>query len=81
MFFSSNKVNRQFFSLNSMNDDKITLLSESSASSLRVNQINNQSFFAFDIFYANKQQHLQKTVDIVARNFSTLFIKQLTYIR
>ena len=81
MFLLSSKINRQFFSLSSMNDNKIILLSESSANSSRVSQIDNQLFFVFNISYANKQQHLQKTTDIVARNFLTLLIKQLTYIR
>ena len=41
MFLSSNKINRQFFSLNSVNDDEIISLSKFSASSSRVNQIDN----------------------------------------
>ena len=81
MSLSSNFSSRQFSSSNSVNDDEITSLSEFSSSTSRVNQHDNQSSFAFDIFYANKQQHLQKTTDVITRKYSILHIEELTYIR
>ena len=81
MFLSSNFSNRQFSSSNSVNDDEITSLSEFFSSISRVNQHNNQSFFVFDIFYANKQQHLQEAADVITRKYSILHIEELTYIR
>ena len=64
-----------------MNDDEIISLFEFFLSISRVNQQNNQSFFIFNIFYANKQQHLQKAVDVIIRKYSTLYIEELIYIR
>ena len=81
MFLFSNFSSRQFSLLNSVNDDKVISLFEFSSSISRVNQQNNQSSFIFDIFYANKQQHLQKAIDVITRKYSTLYIKELTYIR
>ena len=80
MSFSSSFSSRQFLSSNSVNDDKIILLFEFFSNISRVNQHDNQSFFVFDIFYVNKQQHLQKAVDVIARKYSTLHIEELTYI-
>ena len=81
MFLSSNFLSRQFSSSNSMNGDEIISLSEFFLSISCVNQHDNQSFFVFNIFYANKQQHLQKTVDVITRKYSILHIEELTYIR
>ena len=81
MFFSSNFSNRQFSSSNSMNDDEIISLFEFFSSTSRVNQHDSQSSFVFNIFYVNKQQHLQEAADIIIRKYSILHIKELTYIR
>ena len=68
-------LNQQFSSSNSVNDDEITSLSEFFLSISRVNQHDNQLFFTFNIFYANKQQYLQKATDIIIRKYSILHIK------
>ena len=64
-----------------MNDDEVISLSEFFSSTSRVNQHDNQSSFVFDIFYANKQQHLQEATDVITRKYSILHIEELTYIR
>ena len=64
-----------------MNDDEITSLFKFFSNISCVNQHDDQLSFVFDIFYANKQQHLQETVDVITRKYSTLHIEELTYIR
>ena len=81
MFFSLNFLSRQFSSSNSINDDEVILLFKFFSSTSRVNQHDNQSFFIFDIFYANKRQHLQETTDVIIRKYLILHIEKLTYIR
>ena len=81
MFFFLNFSSRQFSSSNSVNDDEIILLFEFFSSISRVNQYDSQSSFVFDIFYTNKQQHLQETADVITYKYSILHIEELTYIR
>ena len=64
-----------------MNDDEVILLFKFFLSTSCVNQHDDQLFFAFDIFYVNKQQHLQEAVDVIIRKYLTLYIEELTYIR
>ena len=64
-----------------MNGDEIISLLEFFLSISRVNQHDNQSSFVVNIFYVNKQQHLQEAADIIIRKYLILHIEELTYIR
>ena len=81
MSFSSDFSSRQFSSSNSVNGDEVISLFKFFSSTSCVNQHDDQSFFAFNIFYANKQQHLQEAADVITRKYSILHIEELTYIR